>query len=239
MKLLFNYKNINKVNLFLLLLYVLVIILFSAVNNSQKVNDTAVVEKVTEKSRYNKINTDITAVNGKVLSFSFTNSFFDRNKFLNIEKGDSLSYYTNSSDEIISITNVKKNNTLGVVYFTIESLIGFQYLIMLLLLVYNAIHLVNLYSLNKIVASNAPAKRYTTLQALNNFTKKYFLITAVFIVVVIYFAGSLFGLIKNNQNNFQYFSFYKYLHIFFAVLIPVPFIIKNYFLLKKLNHTIN
>lgn len=239
MKLLFNYKNINKVNLSLPLFYVFVIILFTAVNNSQKINDRVVVENVKEKSKYNKINTDIITANGKVLSFSFTNSFFDRNKFLNIEKGDSLSYYTNSSGEIISITNVKKSNTLGVGYFTIESLIGFQYAIMLLLLVYNAIQLINLYSLNKTIASSGNSKRHKSLQILNNFTKKHFLVTAIFLVVVIYFTGSLVGLIKNSQNNFQYFSFYKYLHVFFAVLIPAPFIIKNYFLLKKLNHTLN
>jgi hypothetical protein len=239
MKLLFNYKNINKLNLFLLMLYVFVVILFIIINNLQKVHNGAVVENVTENSKYNKINTNITTVNGKALSFSFANSFFDRSKFLDIEKGDSISYYTNSSNEIISISNVKKNSTFGISYFTIESLIGFQYIIMLLLLVYNTIQLMNLYSLGKIATSNEHSKGNTALQILNNFTKKYFLVTAIFIVVIIYLMGSLFGFIKYNQNHFQSFSFYKYLHIFFAILIPIPFIIKNYFLQKKLNHTIN
>jgi len=239
MKLLFDYKKINKVNFFLLLLYVAVIIGFIVKNYAQKNNYNGVAKSVTQKTKYNVTNTDITTTNGEVVSVKLQRSFFDAGSFLNIQQNDSLSYYKNTSGEVIGITNITKDATLGIVYFTIRSLTGFQYLILVLLLFYNVIQLLNLRALNKLMVSKENQQKETRLETLNNLTKKYFLLTAVILAIVIYFFASLAGIIKNNQSNLQDFSLYKYLIVFLAFLIPVPFIIKNYLLLKKLNHSIN
>lgn len=239
MKSLFNYRYINRVNLFLLSLYVVVIIVFIAINHAQKINYTGVVESITETNRYNTSYTNIITTNGDEVSYKLGRSFFDANRFLHIQKGDNLSYYKNSSGAITGITNISKNSTLGIVYFTIRSLTGFQYVILILLLFYNVIQLLNLSAMNKLVVAKDNHRQETKLQVLNSLTKKYFLLTALILVIVIYFFSSLAGIIKSNQDNFQEFTFYKYLIAFFAFLIVIPFIIKNYLLLKKLNHSVN
>ena len=228
-------KNTNYINLILFLIFFAAVFLtyVQKLEGSQELVGTVVGVEKYYKYKTNYINVNFK--DNEPIVVAYQSSFFKVEDFLLIKIGDSLKYSL-SDNAVVSISNVKNGNEIGELYFSIQESRGYQILIILFLLIFNTIQMEKLKNIIKITERNETNSKKTTLaQKMNDFTKKHFVITLSIIGLIIFFLYSLLNLIKQNQVSFESIYFYKYLILLSDFLIPIPFVIVNYKLLKKLN----
>lgn len=230
----FRLENTNYVNALLFsLLFIAVLASYIQKRQASK-HFSGIVDNVETSYKYKVNYLNISLKDTKKLKVKYPNSFFNVAEFLLIREGDSL-YYSELGDEVSSIKNLETGNELDELYFSIQELKGTQILILLLLLIYNIIQMKKLRDLVSALKKNQEKAARTSIQIANNFTKKYAMFTFIVLAVAIFLIYLVLSALNENQIFFENYYLYKYFILLFSFLIPLPFVIANNRLLKKMN----
>lgn len=235
MKYLLNIKNVNKINLILFLIYA-VPVLFTLINVSkekERYYDKVVHVEVEKKSR--DINTTILLTTGEEAKYNFDSDFFDQNSYLDLKKGDSVAIDFIKTKDVIGIKNSRNNNDLNFTYFVLYDYRWLSILIAATLLILNAFFYFDFLYLKKVYfgeqTDKSKIKYY--IKKFNDWTKKYIVGFFIFIGLLIFSIIELSHNLKSNQYFLEEYYLYKYFFLLNIFLIPMPYIIINFFLLRK------
>lgn len=230
----FRVKNTNYVNALLFSLF-FIVVLVSYIQKKQAGQHFSGIVKKAEKGYKYKVNyLHISLDDTKNIDVKYPNSFFDVARFLRFRDGDSVQYST-LDNKVSSIKNLQNGNELDELYFSIQESKGFQLVILVLLFFYNVIQMKKLQNLIGILKKNENRASKTKLQQTNDFTKKYAAVTIIVLAASIFLIYAGLKAVNNHQNSFEDYHFYKYFIMLFSFLIPMPFVIVNNRLLKKVN----
>jgi len=230
----FRLENTNYVNALLFSLFFIAVLASYIQKRQASKHFSGIVDNVETSYKYKVNYLNISLKDTKKLKVKYPNSFFNVAEFLRIREGDSLDYST-LRDEVSSIKNLETGNELDELYFSIQELKGTQILILLLLLIYNIIQMKKLRDLVSALKKNQEKAARTSIQIANNFTKKYAMFTFIVLAVAIFLIYLVLSALNENQIFFENYYLYKYFILLFSFLIPLPFVIANNRLLKKMN----
>ncbi|TDG36395.1 hypothetical protein EZJ43_07710 [Pedobacter changchengzhani] len=231
----FKIKHLNFINLITFLIFFGVVIFKTVQKSKANIELVSTVTSVKKSTKY-KINyISVQFKNNERIVIRDPYSFFDIEEYLSIKIGNSVRYSL-FNDKVSAVTNLKNNNELDELYFVIQETDGFQFLVIVFLLSFNAWQMVKLDDFAGVVnVSETQLKRKIFIQKANDLTKKYVFITLAILSVIVFFIYQFFSYVKQNQLFFDNIYFYKYLIFLSGLLIPLPFMIVNYRLLKKVD----
>lgn len=184
--------------------------------------------KVFEIKHYNKYKSKITSIkldNDKSIEYKFMFNFFDQNKFLNLNKGDEISYSV-LKESLVEIENKKNNHKLSIIYFTLTDYYGYFILLNVLMGLYNMIIYVNFHHLSAM--HKLKKMKMNKVNKFNNWTKKNPIPTFVAIGLFIYLLYNFNLWLRSKQEYLEVFSLYKYLILYAPFLIILPYITLNF-----------
>lgn len=187
-----------------------------------------------EKSYKYKVNyLDITLEDSKAIQISYPNSFFDAGNFLEIKNRDFLKYRL-CNNKVCYIQNIRNNNTLDELYFSIQESNVFQIFISITLFIFNLIQLKKLRDSSSILKTDdTHLQPKTVLMNINDFTKRHSVLTFLIVVSILIFGYLILNSVKQTQFFASNIYILKYFILLFSLFIPLPFVIVNYMLLKK------
>lgn len=233
MKILFNIKYINRINLLLLSIYIFPV--FFTVLNTNKIKKEF-TEQVVDIQIFHKRNifTTIELSNRKKIEYHFYDDFFNQNSYLDIQKGNFIKYGL-KNNSVIGIENLKNNHELSSIYFVRYDFLGLSYLVMFIMLFYNVLCFIDMkLNLKQYDRDKKMLKLNLIIDKINYLSKKNKLITLIIISIFVYFVYVFFQLIKKNQDLFSCFFAYKYFFVISALIIPIPYSLLNFIMIKKL-----
>lgn len=187
-----------------------------------------------EKSYKYKVNyLDIKLEDNKAIQISYPNSFFDAGNFLEIKNRDFLKYSL-CNNKVSYIQNIRNNNTLDELYFSIQESNGFQIFISIALFIFNLIQLKKIRDSSSILKTDdTHLQPKTVLMNINDFTKRHSVLTFLIVVSILIFGYLVLNSVKQTQFFASNISILKYFILLSGLFIPLPFVIANYILLKK------
>jgi len=227
-------RYVNYINLLLFAAYFFVVFLISVKKSEGKQETTGIVASVDNTYKYKTNYLGIKFQNNESIVLAYPNSFFSVEDFLRIKIGDSLQYSVLNNNRVRKIKNISNENELSELFFSIQESKGYQIVIIFLLLIFNIIQMKKLRNTMQLISSNY-LRRGNLIEKVNDFTRKHFFITLVGLCIIVYLFYITLVSIKQNQIFFDNVYIYKYLVLLSGFLIPAPYIVINFKLLKKIN----
>lgn len=222
---LFDLKLVRKINLLFCFVYLLPIVFLIIYSFLKKDDFNA---KVLEIKCYKKYKYQITSIildNNKSIEYKFMFNYFDQNKFLNLSKGDEISYSL-VKESLGEIENKKNNHKLSILYFIVTDYYGYFILLNVLMGLYNIISYLNFKSLS--IIHKIKKNEQNKVNKFNYWTKKNPIPALVAIGLLIYLLYSFNLWLRSKQEYLEVFSLYKYLILYVPFLIILPYIILNF-----------
>ena len=184
--------------------------------------------KIFEIKHYDKYKSQVTSIkldNNKSIEYKFMFNFFDQNKFLNLKKGDEVSYSI-VKESLVEIENKKNNHKLNTIYIILTDYYGYFILLNVLMGIYNMITFVNF--LNLSVIYKLKKIDINKNDKFNNWTKKNPIPTFLALGLFIYLLYNFNFWLRSKQEYLEIFFLYKYFILYIPFIIILPHIILNY-----------